>query len=529
MKKGKSRKGSKSNKSKTRNVIILVVVVLVVLFVAYVFSNSNQKSDDARDDGLSSLFSLLLSGSSETQEGCQEDYDNCEDSTIECSQKCFLDFDICSQGCAENFIDPVKIDLCYQDECGDVQVCNDGCYSGIDCVGELNTCLEDVIVEEVVDDYEIADLFNEDLGLDCDDPNNVDNEFCAGLDKNKVKADRCCLCQYMERAECNDIKSEKECKDKLINFALDCNWFGGKCISKFKNECNEWSTADKQKSCDINIITTYDKYTGDVLDKEKYECTRTDYKYKGHGRSCEDAAIALKGCFECTTKTLCVDEFSCSTFENKEELHKRAEEIRKRLEELKSEAIVTWTGQQDVATLDCRSDQTLVITAKSVGTYFINCEDLGAEYDYLGSNICPIELGKATCLDTTSFDGRNKNMMCCPQIKKTPNGDFPYSKWMEVDPDTEVCKNLKVVKQGVCVESTKYPDEAPKSEVEEAALRKSIEDITWRKIGKCLVKEKEEVCDKLDNSYFRSEENAVSGWSNNEYKVEQGYSCYQKK
>ena len=384
---------------------------------------------------------------------------------------------------------------------------------------------------------EECDDGNRNSGDGCDDRCRVEEGFACNGEPSvcEKQLEKCCLCQYMKVEECSffnrstiyDLDDpEKVCDDctydgspttmeegcemLLVGGTLDCNWEGGKCVSRFKTMCDDWSENPDQNDCDIKIVDTDEKNPGEYSKLSPNRCIDFNYVRHGHGRGCLAAGEAISGCFTITTGTITGFEESCSTFQDQEALMREVARIKR---QLRPGQVVVWTAHQAVETPLCTSIQSFEITSDDFTTTYGSCSSLG--HSNYSDNDCLKLYEKASCTDDDT--GKIVQKMCCPKTKYYfPIFFVDYKGWDDIDPITGFCSGYKTIAKTVCVGRANLSE----SDYVEKGFDRMFECIEDRR------KWSEGMSDTI---FIRDVDKITTKKEGGQYIVQEWWSCYKEK
>ena len=341
-----------------------------------------------------------------------------------------------------------------------------------------------------------------DDGEDMDDDDDMDDD--EGEDDEMLE--KCCVCQYMERNQCNyfnipgiDLSNPKQedidehggffpygqptyvdlidddititdeipetleeaCNSVLVDRTVDCKWVDGVCMSRFKKDCLDWAEKPEQENCDPIHIITDDESTSEL----SLQCEFPIYMRSGHGPRCIADAESIIGCINYNLKQeLYAYEDSCSTFQNIEEFE---EAVRLIQNSLPPGTVVIWTAHQSTLIKDvCTSTQTVTITSTSYTSTYGLCSELGASTSESVNNLCARVGERATC---TEDDGTLREKMCCPRNTILISSDEGIhsidGQWVDIDSETDWCAGYEMIEDlsGDCKRTQKCIKKAKRS------------------------------------------------------------------
>ena len=198
-----------------------------------------------------------------------------------------------------------------------------------------------------------------------------DSPSCAGCHPREVK---CCTCYWQNIDYCGTtFVTEEECTGSY-NFANECEWHQGLCVSRFRVGCNK---DFDDNGCDVRRV--FQDHTLNVPYPEQLECTETLDFRKGHsGPSlCASFFEIAKTCVECESAA-CQQHVitGCSTMSNREQARSHAESLRQTLVGKGIKAVIV-EGNQLLAHPICQTRIKFTVTEAGVEETYGPC-DFGA-------------------------------------------------------------------------------------------------------------------------------------------------------
>ncbi len=297
----------------------------------------------------------------------------------------------------------------------------------------------------------------------------------------------CFVCMYQDIPECSELITEQkssnpwgsftsrpmnkeECEGKIASTGFNECVFkedeggGGKCISRFINECNELkkTTYINYRSLVIergDFLTKSDSVSVEALKLGNLSCKNPIVFHSGHGQGLRLSCDKVSGCFSFVAPggTLIFKDSSCETFKDLSKVKEAGEKLM--AERLKIDPSfrfggeIIFTANQATASTCASSFATLVIKPDSSSIVYDKCSKLGYK-NYCTNNLCYKIFEKATCVDDSNSK-LLKNKICCPpvsyaqRINSTLGIAGIKNEWLEESKSGQ-CPNLKEVIKAYC-------------------------------------------------------------------------------
>lgn len=364
--------------------------------------------------------------------------------------------------------------------------------------------------------------------------------FLFFLNKNSqnhlIKAEEietCFVCMYQDIPECGELITEqksldpwsgfvtrsmnkKECLDRVANTGFkECVFEGGKCISRFLNECNKLkkTTYINYRSVVIErsdyLKRTRSASPADLPGLEDISCKSPIIFHSGHGQGLNSSYEKVSGCFSFMAPggILTFKDSSCSTFDSLDRVREAGEYLRT-LPNFPVGGQVVFTANQAVSSTISTSFATLIIKPDNSFITYDKCSKLGYK-NYCTNNLCHKVFETATCADDND-PKQLKNKICCPaisyaqRINSTLGIAAIKNEWLDVSKSGQ-CPNLQEKIKAYC-------------------LKEDTNTIYLGSSGSCLSNAKKLCEGSLYNGYFKVNEDDIKKSLSGEDLV--SYSCF---